>query len=54
MYYVFCRVKLISNVAGNYGALSDVLIADENNLKLLDGIAVGRKADAIAHLNYQI
>ena len=48
--YVLGRVEFVTDVSCDDGALADVLVADEDDLELLDGVAIGGKADAIAHI----
>ena len=48
--YVLGRVEFVTDVACDDGALSDVLVANKDDLELLDRVAIRGKADAIAHL----
>ena len=41
--YILGGVEFIADVAGYYGALADILVADKNYFELLHGVAVAGK-----------
>lgn len=51
--YVFGRIELVSNISGDNGAFPYILVSDEDNLKLLDGVTVAGKTYLVIH-DYQI
>lgn len=48
--YIFGRIKLIPDVSSYDRTFSDILVSHQNYLKLLDWVAIARKADTVAHL----
>ena len=47
--YIFGGVEFVLDVSGDDGALADVLISNQNNFKLLDGVTVTRETYLVVH-----